>query len=91
MLTSLAAVGVAQIFTGWVITILFACGVCSLLVALGVNSPSRYQSDQINYMQNVRSRTRQPRPIRLRPLSGWFSALPTYQNFLRNVAAHCIS
>jgi sodium-dependent phosphate transporter len=36
-----------RIFSGWVITILFACGICSLFVALGVNSPSRYSVDQI--------------------------------------------
>ena len=42
-----------QIFTGWVITILFACGICSLFVALGVNSPSRYSIDQIIDAQNV--------------------------------------
>lgn len=43
-----------QIFSGWVITILFACGICSLFVALGVNSPSRYSIDQINDAQSVR-------------------------------------
>ena len=42
-----------QIFSGWVITILFACGICSLFVALGVNSPSRYSIDQINDAQQV--------------------------------------
>ena len=43
-----------QIFTGWVVTILFACALCSLFVALGVNSPSRYSIDQIIDAQQVR-------------------------------------
>ena len=42
-----------QIFTGWVITILFACGICALLVALGVNSPNRQSIDQIIDAQEV--------------------------------------
>jgi hypothetical protein len=46
----------AQIFTGWVVTILFACALCSLFVALGVNSPSRYSIDQIIDAQQVRWR-----------------------------------
>jgi hypothetical protein len=44
-----------QIFTGWVVTILFACAICSLFVALGVNSPNRHSIDQINDAQEVRS------------------------------------
>ena len=44
-----------QIFTGWVVTILFACALCSLFVALGVNSPSRYSIDQIIDAQQVRT------------------------------------
>ena len=43
-----------QIFTGWVLTLLFACAISSLFVALGVNSPSRYSIDQIIDAQNVR-------------------------------------
>lgn len=38
---------VAKIFTGWVLTLLFACAICSLFVALGVNSPNRQSIDQI--------------------------------------------
>jgi hypothetical protein len=48
------AVLLLQIFSGWVLTILFACAICSLFVALGVNSPSRYSIDQIIDAQNVR-------------------------------------
>jgi sodium-dependent phosphate transporter len=40
-----------RIFTGWVVTILFACAICSLFVALGVNSPNRHSIDQINDAQ----------------------------------------
>jgi hypothetical protein len=45
-----------QIFTGWVITLLFACGLCALFVALGVNSPNRQSIDQIISAQEVRMR-----------------------------------
>ena len=36
------------------VTILFACAICSLFVALGVNSPNRQSIDQINAAQAVR-------------------------------------
>lgn len=42
-----------QIFAGWVITIVFACGICALFVALGVNSPNRRQTDDVITAQNV--------------------------------------
>ena len=42
-----------QIFSGWVLTLLFACAIASLFTALGVNSPNRQQTDQINNAQQV--------------------------------------
>jgi hypothetical protein len=45
-----------QIFTGWVLTLLLACAICSLFVALGVNSPNRQSIDQIIDAQEVRTR-----------------------------------
>ena len=56
---------VLQIFTGWVLTLLFACAICSLFVALGVNSPNRQSIDQIIDAQEVRSQL-----IHLRPACG---------------------
>ena len=42
------------------ITILFACALCSLFVALGVNSPNRQSIDQINNAQQVAPCARSP-------------------------------
>jgi sodium-dependent phosphate transporter len=40
---------VLKIFTGWVLTLLFACGIAALLTALGVNSPNRDSLDDVLY------------------------------------------
>ena len=64
-----------QIFSGWVVTILFACGICSLFVALGVNSPNRRQVDDVIAAQTVTTVTSLPIFLNSSSLGRAFSSL----------------
>ena len=53
------------------VTILFACAICSLFVALGVNSPNRQSIDQINAAQTVSGPCHSNHAVLLYELTAW--------------------